>query len=59
LLSHLRSIRNDKANGGPGNLTDWNSAEKVNKAIDKFQETHYENILPYKIAKENTDEGKA
>jgi len=59
LLSHLRSIRNDKANGGPGSLADWNSAEKVNKAIDDFQEKHYNNILSYQIAKENTDQGKA
>lgn len=60
LLSHLRDIRNDEKNGGPnGKLADWDTVEKVNKAIQAFQKTHHVNIYPYQKAQQNTDHRKA
>lgn len=59
LLSCLRSIRNDKENGGPGKLTDWNSAEKVNEALKSFQKAYYDNLLAYQQAAADNDQGQA
>jgi len=59
LLSYLKSIRNDEANGGPGELSDWNTAEKVNEAIKSYQENYFQKIKPYQSAPEDSDKGKA
>lgn len=60
LLSHLRDIRNDKKNGGPdGKLTDWDTVEKVNGAIQTFQKNHYDNLLSYQQVSVNSDQSKA
>ena len=59
LLAYLRAIRNDKENGGPGNLTDWDTKEKINQAIEVYHDNHFKNIQPYQSATEDSDKKKA
>jgi len=57
LLSHLKSIQKD--NGDSKDLTKWNTAEEIKKAIQTFQSSHYNNLDSYKKAATDSDKNKA